>query len=74
MSHPSANPVTFLYNTFDGTAKAGVDYTAVVEGMITVPAGATTQTFEVALFNDTIAESDETFLVRLRSPSRRHPH
>ena len=68
LSHSSANPVTFYYNTFDGSAEAGDDYVAVVEGEITVPALATSYTFAVGLVDDTVAEVDEDFLVRLRSP------
>ena len=65
----SANPVTVSYATEDGTATvADGDYTA-ASGTLTFDAGDTSKTVSVALVNDDIAESSETFRLVLSSPS-----
>jgi hypothetical protein len=57
--------VSIQYQTSDGTATTGSDYTA-ASGTLTWPALDTTErSFTVALTNDTQTESDETFTVAL---------
>jgi hypothetical protein len=56
---------TVKYATSDGTARAGVDYTA-SSGTLTFPAGATTATFTVPIHDDQVqGEADESFHVNL---------
>jgi len=68
LSTPSAQPVTVEYATADGTALAGLDYTAVA-GTLTLAPGTTTATISVPILNDSLLEADETFLLRLANPS-----
>ena len=55
------------YATSNGTATAGVDYTA-ESGTITFAAGVTTQTVHVGIIGDTAVEPNETFTVTLSAP------
>ncbi|OKH41671.1 hypothetical protein FACHB389_04025 [Nostoc calcicola FACHB-389] len=48
------------YTTVDGTAKAGSDFQT-VSGILNFAAGETTKTISIALVNDNIAETNETF-------------
>ena len=64
----SATPVSVAYATSNGTATAGVDYTAEA-GTITFAAGVTTQTVHVGIIGDTAIEPNETFTVTLSAPS-----
>lgn len=68
LSAPSGQKITVAYTTADGTATAGSDYTA-RSGMLTFYAGSTTQTISVTVLGDTVVEPDESFLVRLSSPT-----
>lgn len=61
-------PVTVTYNTSDGTATAGTDYTA-KSGMLTFAAGETSKTVSVSTLNDFLAEGNETFHLNLTSPN-----
>ena len=65
LSAASAQQVTVVASTANGTATAGSDYTARANVTLTFPAGTTTQTFAVATINDTAVESAETFNVNL---------
>src|SRR5687767_8944562 len=59
-------PIAFTWATSNGTATAGQDYTAVVGGSVSFPAGTGgTQTFTVAIAEDLIVEADETLTVTL---------
>ena len=59
-------PIAFTWATANGTAVAGQDYTAVVGGTVTFPAGTNdVQTFTVNITDDAIAEGNETLLVSL---------
>ena len=60
--------VTVDYATADGTATAGADYTAAVGGTATIPAGRFTTTVSVDTTQDSLAEGDETFELRLTNP------
>ena len=64
----SGEAVTVDYATSDGTAKAGTDY-AVASGTLEFAAGETSETVEVTLADDALAEGDETFKVTLSNAS-----
>jgi glucan 1,3-beta-glucosidase len=59
--------VTVEYDTADGTATAGSDYTA-TSGTLTFPAGALTRSISVPIKGDLINEEDETLKVVLSQP------
>ena len=61
----SGKPVTVSYETADGTAKAGEDYTAVSATTLTFTAGETGKTVSVATAEDTRNEDQEEFTVTL---------
>jgi hypothetical protein len=60
----SGQAVTVNWATADGTARAGLDYTA-ASGALSFAIGATTQTFTVSVSGDTLDEADESFVVSL---------
>src|SRR6185503_17667195 len=60
LSAPSGQGLSVNFATADGTAIAGQDYLA-ASGTAFVPAGATTQTIDVAVIGDLLDEPDETF-------------
>ena len=65
----SGKPVTVSYETADGTAEAGEDYTAVSATTLTFTAGETAKTVSVPTEDDQLDEADgETFTVTLSSP------
>lgn len=66
----STSDVTFQYDTSDGTAVAGQDYTAVVAATLTIPAGDTSVVSTIAIIDDGLDESDETITVTLSNPSQ----
>ena len=68
LDEAASAPVTIDYATSDGTATAGVDYTA-TSGTLRFSAGTTTKTVSVAIADDSENESDETFTVTLSNPS-----
>ena len=63
----NSRTVTVDYQTADGSAAAGVDYTA-ASGTVTFAPGETTKTVTVAAIGDTLDEADETFTVSLANP------
>jgi choice-of-anchor B domain-containing protein len=68
LSAPSAQTVTVSWATADGTATAGLDYTAAA-GTLTFLPGATVQPISVLSLPDTLPEPAETFFINLSSPS-----
>ncbi len=68
LSNTSINAVTVAYQTQDGTAIAGSDYTA-TSGTLTFAADTTSQTLTVNVLGDLNKESDETFTVALSNPA-----
>jgi hypothetical protein len=68
LSRAAAVDVTVQYATANGSALAGSDYVA-GSGTVTIPAGATSRTFTVAIVGDRIAEPTESFSVNLSAPS-----
>lgn len=67
LSYPSDQVVTVGFATQDGTAVAGVDYTA-KSGALTFLSGVTSQTVSVVVRGDYLDEADETVLLALSSP------
>ena len=68
LSAPSASPVTIHYQTADGTAIAGEDYTA-TSGTLTFDPGETSHTVPVTILPDNVQEDTEQFYLNLDSPS-----
>ncbi|MFA7292479.1 MAG: Calx-beta domain-containing protein [Rhodocyclaceae bacterium] len=64
LSAASGQAVTVGYNTGNGTAVAGSDYTS-TSGTLMFAPGTTTQTITVPIINDTLTELSETFRVNL---------
>ena len=65
-SEPAASsPLTLSWTVADGSAVGGEDYTESAGGTVTIAAGASTATFQVATTDDRIDEGDETFTVTL---------
>ncbi len=65
------NAFTVDYATANGTATAGLDYTA-KNGTLTFPAGSVAgaiQTFTVSITNDNVVEPAETFTATLSNPT-----
>ncbi|MDQ3282112.1 MAG: hypothetical protein M3Q69_11950, partial [Acidobacteriota bacterium] len=64
LAAPAAQRVTFPYQTIDATAIAGSDYTA-AQGTLIFETGQTTKTIDVAILNDSVNETAETFKLRV---------
>jgi hypothetical protein len=58
------HPVTVEYSTSDGTATAGSDYQP-TSGVVTIPDGFLTRSFDVVILDDGNPESDETVQLAL---------
>ena len=69
----SARHLTLVWSTVDGTARAGSDYTAVVERTLTLAPGETQATLAVSTLDDAVREEEETFRVRVRYGSQSAP-
>jgi hypothetical protein len=67
LSTASDNTISVVYATADGTATAGVDYTA-TSGTLTFAPGETSKTITVLVIGDTTTEPDETLLLILSNP------
>ncbi len=59
-----STPVSVTYATADGTARAGLDYAA-ASGSLTFAPGETEKRVRVTLLGDAVAETDESFFLRL---------
>jgi hypothetical protein len=68
LSAPFDRTITVDYSTADGAAVAGSDYVA-KSGTATFLMGETSQTIDVLVMGDRLAEWDEYFLVTLSNPS-----
>jgi hypothetical protein len=64
LSAASGQTVTVNYQTANGTATAGSDYTA-TSGTLTFAPGVVSQSIVVAVLGDTVSEPNETFTVNL---------
>ena len=69
LSTQASDNVDVAYSTSNGSATAGTDYTAVSNGILTIPAGSTSATIAVTVQGDTDIESNETFTLTLSGPS-----
>ncbi len=68
LSEPDPNnSITVNYSTSDGTAIAGLDYTA-KSGTVTFAPGEISKTVDVALIDDNLNEDAETFFLNLSNP------
>jgi sugar lactone lactonase YvrE len=69
LSATFAMPVTVNYATADGSAKAGTNYTAVLNGTLTfAPGGVTTQTIRVPILDSGSQTTPLTFTLNLYNP------
>lgn len=64
LDRPASGDVSVSYDTQNGTAAAGSDYSA-QSGVLLFRAGETAKTISVPILNDNVAESAETFNVLL---------
>ncbi|HEV3411647.1 MAG TPA: family 16 glycosylhydrolase [Puia sp.] len=67
LSAASQQKVSVQYATTDGTAKAGVDYTA-VSGTVSIPAGQTETYVDVQVTGDSLRRTDQSFYMQLSTP------
>ena len=67
VSSPYPMYVTVDYNTVNGTAIAGTDYTA-TSGTLAFDPGETSATFEVSILDDSLDQADHDFNVVLSNP------
>jgi Calx-beta domain len=67
LTEPHGNNVAVSYNTDDGTAVAGSDYTS-VSGTLTFTKNQISKSILVPITGDRVIESDEYFTVRLSNP------
>ena len=67
LSQTHSQAVSVDYTTFDGSAIQTLDYAA-ASGTVTIAAGNSTAAVTVTLTDDTYAEDDESFQVRLSNP------
>ena len=64
LSEPTNRPVDVFWRTVAGTATAGVDFIP-IEGVVTIPAGATEAVFPAEVLGDSVDEPTETFRVEV---------
>lgn len=65
---PVTTPLSVHYSTADGTALAGLDYTA-VSGTLVFTNGIATNTFTVPILNNSLVMGDRTFSLHLSNPT-----
>ncbi|MFM6266062.1 MAG: Calx-beta domain-containing protein, partial [Dolichospermum sp.] len=68
LSQASNQTVSVNYATANGTATAGLDYTA-TNGTLTFAPGVTTQVINIPILNDSLNEANEIFTLALSSPT-----
>ena len=68
LSSASNQTIKVNYATANGTATAGLDYTA-INGLLTFNPGVTSQVINIPILNDSLNEADETFTLTLSSPT-----
>jgi CSLREA domain-containing protein len=69
LSTASNQTVTVVAQTANGTAQAGSDYTTVGPTKVTFSPGTTTQSIAVPVLGDNAVEPNETFTVKLSTPT-----
>jgi hypothetical protein len=68
LSSASNQTIKVNYATANGTATAGLDYTA-INRLLTFNPGVTSQVINIPILNDSLNEADETFTLTLSSPT-----
>ncbi|WP_244457496.1 Calx-beta domain-containing protein [Roseomonas fluvialis] len=68
LAGPTDQTITVDYATEDGTAVAGVDYTA-TSGTATIASGQSSTTFTIPILRDAAVEGTEGFVIRLSNAS-----
>jgi hypothetical protein len=68
LSQASNQTVSVNYATANGTATAGLDYTATI-GTLTFAPGVTTQVINIPILNNSLNEANEIFTLALSSPT-----
>lgn len=61
VSGQNTGNISLKYSTFDGTAKAGIDYTAVSNGTLTFGANETQKTIEISLLGNDAPNGEKEF-------------
>ena len=69
LSAESTQAVTVAYSGIDGTAKEGDGDYSLTDGTLSIPAESTTGTIPLTIHDDDVDEANETFKIRLSSPS-----
>lgn len=68
LSMPSTSAVSVQFATADGTAVQGTDY-QITTGVVSFPAGVTSQTISIPILGDRLARGSKSFHVKLNTPS-----
>ena len=68
LSNPSGKEISVDFNTVEGTASAGIDYTASA-GTLTFAPGEISKTITVDILGDNLDEIDEAFTIELANPN-----
>ena len=68
LSRPASEVVSVVYNTADGTATDGSDYTGVLVGEVRFAVGETRKTVNIPILDDNVEDSGEFFWVQLTDP------
>lgn len=68
LSAASSQTITVAYATANDTATVGIDFTS-TSGILTFAPGETSKAITVPVIGDRLAESNETFVVNLNSPT-----
>lgn len=63
---PTSVPVRVIYGLISGTARSGLDFIGTA-GLVTIPAGEVTASFQVRLINDRVTENTEKFTVKINA-------
>jgi len=67
MSFATPEPVSFSFQTANGSARQGLDYQS-ASGVVTIPVGETSAVITVNVLGDLIQEPDETFTITASAP------
>jgi hypothetical protein len=67
LSFATPDPVSFSFQTGDGSARQGLDYQA-ASGVVMIPVGETSAVITVNALGDLIQESDEIFTITASAP------
>ncbi|HQO50776.1 MAG TPA: Calx-beta domain-containing protein, partial [Bacteroidales bacterium] len=63
LSGPTTEPVSVKWSTIEGTAMAGIDFTASTDNTLTFAPGETQKTIQVEVLGDNLLELDEGFFI-----------